>query len=105
MDTITLTNRHGIHVTLNPLGACWTSCVLPLSGGPREILLGSSDLATMLAGSSYLGASVGRYAGRIANARFAGHALATNQCPTRPPPATSPVPPISTSMVATVTTA
>ena len=81
MDTVTLTNRHGIHVTLNPLGACWTSCVLPLSGGPREILLGSSDLATMLAGSSYLGASVGRYAGRIANARFAGHALATNQFP------------------------
>ena len=81
MDTVTLTNRHGIHVTLNPLGACWTSCVLPLSGGPREILLGSNDLATMLAGSSYLGASVGRYAGRIANARFAGHALATNQFP------------------------
>lgn len=80
-DDVTLTNRQGMRVTISPLGATWTSCVLPLADGAREVLLGSHDTAAMLAGASYLGASVGRYAGRIAGARFAGHALAANQPP------------------------
>lgn len=78
---LSLINRQGMRITVSPLGATWTSCILPLADGPREVLLGSHDVATMLAGGSYLGASVGRYAGRIAGARFAGHSLAANQPP------------------------
>lgn len=76
-----LRNRHGLAVSINPLGATWTRCLLPLAEGPRDILLGSDDLATMLAGGSYLGATIGRYAGRIAHARFGPHHLAANQPP------------------------
>lgn len=77
-----LTNRAGLRIGINPLGATWTSCQLPLADGQRrELLLGSRDLAAMLAGGSYLGATVGRYAGRIAHGRFAGHALDLNQPP------------------------
>lgn len=80
-DPQVLHNRHGLRITVDPLGASWTSCLLPLDSGPREILLGSQDLAATLAGDSYLGASIGRYAGRIAHARYAGHLLAANQPP------------------------
>lgn len=76
-----LVNRRGIRVCINPLGATWRSCQVPVAGGLREILLGSRDLATMLAGGGYLGACIGRYAGRIAQARFNGHQLDINQPP------------------------
>lgn len=78
---IHLENRHGLRITLHPLGASWLSCRIPLADGEREILLGSRDHARMIAGGSYLGASVGRYAGRIAHARFADRPLAANQPP------------------------
>lgn len=78
---LVLRNRHGLRVAISPLGATWTSCRLPLADGPREILTGSHDLPAMLAGGSYLGATVGRYAGRIAGARFGPHLLAANQAP------------------------
>lgn len=80
-DPVKLVNRHGLAIRIHPLGAAWISCQVPLADGPREILLGSRDLPAMLAGGSYLGATVGRYAGRIANARFEDHLLAANQPP------------------------
>ncbi|MDO4232787.1 MAG: galactose-1-epimerase [Lautropia sp.] len=76
-----LVNRRGIRVGINPLGATWTSCQIPVAGGLREILLGSRNLATMLAGDGYLGATIGRYAGRIAQGRFDDHQLDINQPP------------------------
>ncbi|MDO4904503.1 MAG: galactose-1-epimerase [Lautropia sp.] len=77
-----LTNRHGMRMAINPLGATWTSCRVPLADGThREVLMGSHDLATMLAGGAFLGASIGRYAGRIAGGRFQGHQLDINQPP------------------------
>ncbi|MDO5090484.1 MAG: galactose-1-epimerase [Cardiobacteriaceae bacterium] len=78
---IHLENRHRLRITLHPLGASWLSCQIPLAGETREILLGSADLAAMLAGGSYLGASIGRYAGRIAHACFGEHPLDANQPP------------------------
>ena len=79
---LTLHNRRGITIGLHPLGATWTSCRLPLPDQVREVLLGSRDVVAMLLeGGSYLGASVGRYAGRIAQARFGDHALDANQPP------------------------
>lgn len=76
-----LVNRRGIRIAINPLGATWTSCQIPVAGSLREILLGSRNLATMLAGGGYLGATIGRYAGRIALGRFDGHQLDINQPP------------------------
>lgn len=76
-----LVNRHGLRIAINPLGATWTSCQVPVGGTMREVLLGSRDLAAMLAGGSYLGATVGRYAGRIAQGRFGPHQLDLNQPP------------------------
>ncbi|MDO5102199.1 MAG: hypothetical protein Q4D91_04765 [Lautropia sp.] len=77
-----LCNEAGLTIRVNPLGATWTSCILPLPDGERrELLLGSRDLGAMLAGGSYLGATVGRYAGRIAQGRFGPHQLDRNQPP------------------------
>ena len=79
---LTLRNRRGITIGLHPLGATWTSCRLPLPDQMREVLLSSRDVVAMLLeGSSYLGASVGRYAGRIAQARFGDNVLDANQPP------------------------
>ena len=60
---ITLQNENGMHVQFMDWGATWLSCTL------REVLLGCKveDYPTH---QSYLGASVGRYANRIANAQF-----------------------------------
>ena len=81
---LTLHNRRGITIGLHPLGATWTSCRLPLPDQVREVLLGSRDVVAMLLeGGSYLGASVGRYAGRIAQARFGDHVLDANTRNTR----------------------
>ena len=50
-------------------GATWLSCKVPVNGELREVLLGCKveDYPNQTA---YLGASVGRYANRIANAQF-----------------------------------
>ena len=45
-------------------------CVPDASGGLRDVVLGSDTLASYLGDRAYLGALVGRYANRIANARF-----------------------------------
>ncbi|MGM3174794.1 galactose-1-epimerase [Dickeya lacustris] len=63
-----LQNRHGMHVTLMDWGATWLSCQLPLSEDEtREVLLGCQP-GQYPHQSAYLGASVGRYANRIAHA-------------------------------------
>lgn len=66
---ITLTNQNGMSIQLMDWGATWISCKVPVKGEQREILLGChpEDYARQTA---YLGASVGRYANRIANAEF-----------------------------------
>ncbi|MBS9781146.1 MAG: galactose-1-epimerase [Gammaproteobacteria bacterium] len=75
-NTITLQNNRGLSVSLSPFGATWLSCKIPSSNtdtnntdNQREILLGchTDDLPKQ---NTYLGASVGRYANRIANAQF-----------------------------------
>lgn len=66
---ITLQNENGMHVQFMDWGATWLSCKVPVNGTLREVLLGCKveDYPTH---QSYLGASVGRYANRIANAQF-----------------------------------
>jgi len=81
---VTLGTEQGMQVTLMDWGATWLSCQLPLvSGEKRELLLGCPTPAEYINQAAYLGATVGRYANRIANARLS-HAgqtwqLAANQ--------------------------
>ncbi|WP_437608428.1 galactose-1-epimerase [Erwinia sp. V71] len=65
----TLRNRNGMVVTLMDWGATWLSARVPMKDGSvREALLGCATPADYLRQSAYLGATVGRYANRIANA-------------------------------------
>ena len=50
-------------------GATWLSCKVPVNGEVREVLLGCK-VEDYPHQTAYLGASVGRYANRIANAQF-----------------------------------
>lgn len=66
-----LYNKAGMSVTLMDWGATWLSAILPLKGGEkRELLLGCQTPTDYLHQAAYLGATVGRYANRIANAQI-----------------------------------
>jgi aldose 1-epimerase len=70
---VTLRNDRGMEVKLIGLGAIVTDIVVPDAKGRREnVALGFSNLAEYEArnGDYYFGGAVGRYAGRIAGARF-----------------------------------
>lgn len=61
----------GFDITLMDIGATWLSCRVPLRGGEvREVLLGHQLAKDYVKQPGYLGAIVGRYANRIARARF-----------------------------------
>ncbi|WP_011199828.1 galactose-1-epimerase [[Mannheimia] succiniciproducens] len=66
---VTLSNKNGMKVQFMDWGATWISCQVPVNGELREVLLGcrAEDYPRQ---SAFLGATVGRYANRIANARF-----------------------------------
>ncbi|WP_409306285.1 galactose-1-epimerase [Pectobacterium sp. B1J-3] len=65
----TLQNLAGMRVCLMDWGATWLSCQIPvLEGEVREVLLGCASPEQYPQQSAYLGASIGRYANRIANA-------------------------------------
>lgn len=77
VTAITLTNRNNVQVRVISLGAILQSCLVPDRNGKfDDIILGYSDLKGYLGNSSYFGATVGRYANRIAKGRFTldGHA-------------------------------
>lgn len=67
---VELINRHGMSIVLMDVGATWLSCRLPLAQESREVLLGVDTMANFVAQGAFMGASVGRYANRIANARY-----------------------------------
>lgn len=68
---VTLRNARGMTVTLMDWGATLLSCRVPMADGSvRETLLGCDTLADYLAQDAFLGASVGRYANRIANSQY-----------------------------------
>ncbi|NYA43518.1 galactose-1-epimerase [Serratia fonticola] len=80
----TLKNAAGMTVTLMDWGATWLSALLPLkSGEQRELLLGCQTPQDYLHQGAYLGATVGRYANRIAHANLnidgKPHPLIANQ--------------------------
>ncbi|MWP49853.1 MULTISPECIES: galactose-1-epimerase [unclassified Gilliamella] len=65
---ITLSNKHGMQIKLSNWGATWLSCILPVDEQNREVLLGCQTFEQYEKQDAYLGATIGRYANRIANA-------------------------------------
>lgn len=81
---VTLKNPAGTTATFMDWGATWLSLVLPLQGGEqRELLLGCESPEEYPKQTAYLGATVGRYANRIARSQFQidckPHLLVANQ--------------------------
>jgi aldose 1-epimerase len=71
VDIYTLTNAHGIELRVMTYGAAIVSLKTPDRAGQlKNIVLGFDTLDPYLAGVPYFGATVGRYANRIANGRF-----------------------------------
>jgi aldose 1-epimerase len=71
VELYTLTNAHGVEVQVMTYGATLVSIKTPdRTGQLANIILGFDTLQPYLAGVPYFGATVGRYANRIANARF-----------------------------------
>ncbi len=67
----TLRNHNGMVATFMDWGATWLSARVPMGDGHvREALLGCATPSDYLQQSAYLGATVGRYANRIAGARL-----------------------------------
>ena len=67
---IRLENASGFSIGVLPYGASWVSCKVPLGGGEREVLLGCAGEEDYRRQTAYLGASIGRYANRIRDARL-----------------------------------
>jgi len=83
VDRFVLRNAHGITADLMSYGATLMALRTPdRSGRCENIVLGFDALEPYLAGTPYFGATVGRYANRIAGARFMldghTHQLAAN---------------------------
>jgi aldose 1-epimerase len=82
----TLTNIHGVEARIMTYGAALVSLRTPdRTGHLGNIILGFDSLQPYLAGVPYFGASIGRYANRIANGRFTldgkGYELPQNDGP------------------------
>jgi aldose 1-epimerase len=71
VEIFTLTNRHGIEARIMTYGATIVSLKTPDRYGQlKNIVLGFDNLDSYLAGVPYYGATVGRYANRIAKGEF-----------------------------------
>jgi aldose 1-epimerase len=71
VDIYTLTNVHGVEARIATYGATLVSLKAPDRAGQlKSIVLGFDSLEPYLKGVPYYGATVGRYANRIAKARF-----------------------------------
>jgi aldose 1-epimerase len=71
VEIYTLSNAHGIEARIMTYGASIVSLKTPdRNGHLQNIVLGFDTLDPYLAGVPYYGATVGRYANRIAQARF-----------------------------------
>lgn len=85
VEAVTLTNGHGVRARILAWGSILQQLVVPGKNGPADVVLGYDTMKGYLEAPNYFGATVGRYANRIAKGRFEldGHAyhLATNDGP------------------------
>ena len=71
VEAVVLSNAHGLRVRLIAYGAAIQSLEVPdRAGVPADVVLAYPDLAGYLRKPQYFGATVGRYANRIAGARI-----------------------------------
>jgi aldose 1-epimerase len=71
VEAVTLDNGHGLRARILSYGAILQSLEVPdRAGRPADIVLGYADAASYVTHPNYFGASVGRYANRIAGGRF-----------------------------------
>lgn len=82
-ELVELQGGQGLQIICMDIGATWLSCRVPTGDQKREVLLGHEHLSSYLNSGACMGATVGRYANRIANGRFQGDngivQLATNE--------------------------
>jgi aldose 1-epimerase len=86
IEKVTLTNGAGVSATVMTLGATLQSLIVPdRQGKPADVVLGYDTAAEYLANPQYFGASVGRFANRVAKGRFSldgkQYTLETNDGP------------------------
>ena len=86
IEQATLASESGLTVSLFSWGATLARVLVPVARGARaDVALGSDELADYLAPHPYLGSTIGRYANRIAGARFEldgrAHVLDANERP------------------------
>lgn len=71
VERVLLRSENGLEARVITLGATLQALLVPGMNGRRDdVVLGHDDLAGYLGKRSFFGATVGRYANRIANARF-----------------------------------
>ena len=71
VDLYVLTNKNGVEVDITNFGAAVVSLKVPdRHGKTDDLVLGYDDLDGYLHDKSYFGATVGRYANRIAHGKF-----------------------------------
>lgn len=71
VDVFTIKNSNGIELSITNYGGRVTSLLVPDKSGKIEnIVLGFNNLENYLSDDFYLGASIGRYANRIAKGKF-----------------------------------
>jgi Aldose 1-epimerase len=71
VETIILSNTHGVSARILSYGATLQSLLVPdRNGKAADIVLGFDTAAEYEATQAYFGATVGRYANRIAKGRF-----------------------------------
>jgi aldose 1-epimerase len=83
VEIVTLTNGRGLQAQVLNLGAALHSMTVPDRDGKfADVVLDHPDLRAMLARPQYFGATIGRFANRIAHSRFTlegrQHALPAN---------------------------
>lgn len=86
VDAVTLTNGHGVTAKVIAYGAILQSLLVPdRNGHSTDVVLGFDDVDGYVHQTTHFGATIGRYANRIANGRFTldGHTyqLAKNDGP------------------------
>ena len=85
VQAVALSNAHGMKVRVLAWGAAMQELIVPGKKGRADVVLGYDGMEGYLKASNYFGATVGRYANRIAKGRFTlngkVYQLATNDGP------------------------
>ena len=70
MDRHVLGSRDRLQLEVLEYGATVHRLLVPTRSGPRNVVLGHATLEEYAASTAYLGATIGRYANRVAEGRF-----------------------------------